>query len=62
MTEEQFLTGFCRQIDGTRRITLEYEEKTGEIEAVDCGYETCVHRAACEIGKSITAILESCSP
>lgn len=58
MTEERFLTGFCRQIDGTRMVALEYEEETKEIEAVDCSYETCVHKAACEIGKAITAALE----
>lgn len=54
--EERFITGFCRQVDQSRMVSVETEH--GALAAVDCSYETCVHRAACEIGKAITELLE----
>ena len=59
MPEEKFLTGFCRQLDGTRMVALEYGEgpEGRELLEVGCAFETCVHRAACEVGKAIEALL-----
>ena len=58
--EEQFLSGFCRQTDSARTVTVEYGPEG--LEEVDCCYESCVHRGSCEIGKAITALLESAHP
>ena len=54
--EETFLSGFCRQVDGTRTVTVEYGPEG--LEEVDCSYESRIHRGSCEIGKAITALLE----
>ena len=37
MEDEKFLSGYCRQIDGSRTVTVELEN--GNIDHVDCGYE-----------------------
>ena len=48
---ETFVTGYCRAIDKSRIVLVEDGE-------VDCVYEGCPHREACEIGKRITELLE----
>ncbi len=55
--EECFLTGFCRQADQSRMVAVEYDPEAKNLEDVDCCYETCIHRASCEIGKAIAALL-----
>ena len=55
--EERFLTGFCRQADQSRIVAVEYDPEAKNLEDVDCCYETCIHRAYCEIGKAIAALL-----
>lgn len=59
MPEETFLTGFCRQMDATRMVALEYEDgpEGRTLAEVDCSFGTCVYRSACEIGKAIEALL-----
>lgn len=59
MEEEKILTGFCRAADQSRMVTVEYtgSAQGGRLEHVDCGYESCPHRSACEIGRAITALL-----
>lgn len=61
MAEEKFLTGFCRQLDATRMVALEYEDgqEGRELLEIDCSFETCVHRSACEVGKAIEALLSA---
>lgn len=60
MIDEKFLSGFCRNVDGTRMVTLEYEETEAgrELLDIDCSFETCIHRGSCEIGKAIEALLQ----
>ena len=59
MEKETFFTGFCRNQDATRMVTVEYEEgKEGvTLQEVDCDYETCIHRGACRVGLSIDRLL-----
>ena len=58
MTQETFLSGFCRQEDNTRMVAVEYEENPRTLLEIDCCYENCVHRGSCEIGKAVTRLLE----
>ena len=55
MEDEKFLSGYCRQIDGSRTVTVELEN--GNIDHVDCGYENCVHRQNCPIAKQIDSLI-----
>ena len=55
--EERFLPGFCRQADQSRIVAVEHDPEAKNLEDVDCCYETCIHRASCEIGKAIAALL-----
>lgn len=50
--EEKFFSGYCFQIDQARIVDAEFE--AGQLDSVDCGYENCLHRDKCEIGKKIT--------
>ena len=54
MEDEKFLSGYCRQIDGSRTVTVELED--GAINHVDCGYEACVYRQSCPIAKQIAEL------
>ncbi len=51
---EEFISGYCRSLDESRMVTLEDED--GEVR-IDCRYEACPHRHACEIAKRITCLL-----
>lgn len=59
MEEEKILTGFCRAADQSRMVTVEYTRgaQRRRLEHVDCSYESCPHRCACEIGRAIAALL-----
>ncbi|MBQ1312371.1 MAG: hypothetical protein IIY55_11035 [Blautia sp.] len=52
-TEEVFISGFCRTINGTNTVCCEYEEIEGKRKLVfmDCVFEKCEHHAACLIYK-----------
>ena len=39
MEQEFFLSGYCRQQDQSRMVTLETED--GQLSDVDCGYGAC---------------------
>ena len=56
MEEEKFFSGYCRQIDQSRMVSVLKEN--GQLEDVDCCYETCIYCDACTIGKSITQWLQ----
>ena len=60
MEKEAFFTGFCRNQDATRMVTVEYEE-TGSgvtLQEVDCDYESCIHRGSCRVGLAIQGLLD----
>jgi len=56
MEKEYFLTGYCRNIDQSRMVTLEAED--GELIEVDCCFETCIHAPGCTVAQEISALLK----
>lgn len=51
MDEEKIISGYCRQIDRSRMVTLEC---TGEGEcSCDCCYGSCVYQPNCPIAREI---------
>ena len=51
MEVEKFLSGYCRQLDGSRVVEVILED--GEIAEIDCCYGDCVHQINCSIAKEI---------
>ena len=51
MFDEKFFSGYCRQVDGSRTVTVELEN--GTIDSVDCCYPECVYCPGCPIAKQI---------
>ena len=51
MEIEKFISGYCRQLDGSRMVEVSLED--GEITEIDCCYGSCVHQANCSIAKEI---------
>ena len=49
MEEEIIISGYCRCLDASRTVMVEDGEE-------DCQYETCPHKASCELAKQITEI------
>lgn len=56
MEEEKFISGYCRQVDGSRMVTLEYASR--EDYDVDCCFGSCPYDKDCPIAKEIRATLE----
>ena len=57
MEQEYFLSGYCRQLDSSRTVTLVTEN--GCLTEVDCGFEGCIHAPNCPIAAQIREKLES---
>ncbi len=55
MERELFLSGYCRQIDGSRMVAVVITD--GEMEEVDCCYPDCPYAPACQIGQKIEEAL-----
>lgn len=51
MEREYFLSGYCRQLDGSRTVTLVTEG--GSLTEVDCCFESCIHAPNCPIAEQI---------
>ena len=51
MEIEKFLSGYCRQLDGSRMVEVVVED--GELAEVDCCYGSCVYESNCPIAKEI---------
>ena len=54
--------GYCRQLDQTRMVFLEYEQGSGELLSVDCAYPDCEFAAACPVAEQIRAALAGEEP
>lgn len=55
MEKEYFFSGYCRQIDNSRTVTVVTEDNT--LTELDCCYENCVHAPNCTIGQKISDLL-----
>lgn len=51
MEHEEFISGYCRQIDQSRMVTVELTD--GQIDEVDCCYGSCIYQPSCPIAKKI---------
>ena len=49
--EEHYLTGYCRQLDGSRMVEVVTEE--GRLYECDCCYGTCQFQTQCTIAQGI---------
>jgi hypothetical protein len=56
MGKEQFLSGYCRVLDGSRTVCVETEG--GELLDADCCYGSCLYQRECPIARSIEALLQ----
>lgn len=56
MEQEFFLTGYCRNIDQSRMVTLVTED--GKLTEIDCCYENCVHAPGCTVARQIDELLQ----
>lgn len=53
MEQEAFYTGYCRQMDASRMVEVEYED--GQPPQADCGYGSCPYEGQCTIAQQIAA-------
>ena len=51
MEIEKFVSGYCRQLDGSRIVEVILED--GKIIEIDCCYGSCVHQGNCGVAKEI---------
>lgn len=51
MEIEKFVSGYCRQLDGSRMVEVILEN--GEIVEIDCCYSNCQHQGNCLIAREI---------
>ena len=56
MEEELIFTGYCRQLDQSRMVTIEMEN--GQLSECDCCYGSCIYEPNCTVAAQITACLE----
>lgn len=55
MEIEQFFSGYCRVLDGSRTVCA--VKQNDELLEADCDYPSCPHFKECTIAQSITAFL-----
>ena len=51
MEREEFVSGYCRQLDASRMVEVILCD--GELEEVDCCYGSCVYQPNCQIALRI---------
>lgn len=56
MEREAFISGYCRQLDGSRTVTVEAEG--AELTQADCVFENCTYASGCPIAGKIRQFLE----
>lgn len=54
MTEELYVTGYCRVLNAARTVYADREEGTA-----DCAYPACPHTAECDVANRLRTFLES---
>lgn len=55
METENFLSGYCRQLDDSRTVAVITENSM--LTEVDCCFETCIYRPGCPIALQIEEII-----
>ncbi len=56
MEREEFFTGYCRQIDGSRMVCA--VAQGDQLEEIDCCYPQCAYVAECTVAEKISQFLE----
>ncbi len=56
METEKFVSGYCRQLDGSRMVEVVLEN--GAVTETDCCYGSCVYQSSCTIAKEIDQLQE----
>lgn len=51
MEEEYFLSGYCRQLDSSRTVTIVLDGTA--LTECDCGYPGCLYAPSCPIAEQI---------
>ncbi|MDO5401706.1 MAG: hypothetical protein Q4F17_12190 [Eubacteriales bacterium] len=51
METEKFISGYCRQLDGSRMVEVVLEN--GELTEADCCYGSCVYQPNCQVAQQI---------
>lgn len=51
MEDEKFISGYCRQIDRSRMVTVELTD--GAADHCDCAYGNCIYQPGCPIAKEL---------
>ena len=52
MEEERIFTGYCRQLDQSRMVTIEVED--GKLTECDCCFGSCVYESNCTVAQQIS--------
>ena len=54
---EEIFSGFCIVCNRGQTVTCEFQEiqVNWELEEIDCGYETCIHKGSCQIVTQVRA-------
>ena len=56
MEREEFVSGYCRQLDASRMVEVLLTD--GALDEVDCCYGSCVYQSNCQIAKHIDELRE----
>lgn len=51
MEREEFVSGYCRQMDGSRMVEVILQD--GVIAEADCCYGSCVYQSSCPIARQL---------
>ena len=54
---EHFVSGYCRQLDGSRMVEVIVEDR--KVDEVDCAYGNCQFQMQCTIAKAIEELTEA---
>ena len=53
----KFISGYCKQLDGSRMVEVLLEN--GEITEIDCCYGSCVYQPNCPIAKEVDTLIQA---
>lgn len=51
METEKFISGYCKQLDGSRTVTAVLEN--GVLTEADCCYGSCLYEANCPVAREL---------